>query len=128
MTLNYDALVAQLRAAAKHSEWTGVKPDEPTGLGWVETTDPLLMDAAAAIELLARLIATAPDLLGALKAEQAADEAFDAADEYTHRADAEDWLNDPTGSLHVNAARQRANDMRAKAKEMRIAAIAKASA
>lgn len=74
----------------------------------------------------AHLIAAAPDLLEAAKAEEEADQAFETADEATHRADAEGWLNDPTGSLHVNAAWSRANDLRAKAKELRVAAIAKA--
>lgn len=74
----------------------------------------------------AKLIAAAPDMLAALKAEAEADEAFDAADEYTHRADAEDWLNDPTGSLHVTEAWDRADRLRGEAKKLRAAAIAKA--
>lgn len=66
------------------------------------------------------------DMLEALKAEEEAESAFDAADEYTHRADAEGWLNDPTGSCHVTEAWDRANKLRATAKELRKAAIARA--
>ncbi|MBY5821450.1 hypothetical protein [Rhizobium leguminosarum] len=84
-------------------------------------------DPASDAEANARLISAAPDLLAALLAEDEADAAFDAADEYAHRADAEGWLDDPTGSLHVNGAWDRANDLRAKAKELRQAAIAKAT-
>lgn len=73
-----------------------------------------------------RLERAAPDMLAALKAEAEADALFDAADEHTHRAEAEGWLNDPTGSLHVTESWDVANKQRERAKALRSAAIAKA--
>lgn len=75
----------------------------------------------------ALLIAAAPEMLEALKAEDVADQAEDAHREHYERADAEDWLNDPTGSLHVSESMQHSLRLRQKAVEMRRAAIAKAT-
>lgn len=74
----------------------------------------------------ARLIAAAPEMLEALKAEDEADAAFDEAEEYTSRADGEGWLYEPTGSMHVTEIWGRANKLLVKAKELRSAAINKA--
>lgn len=62
-------------------------------------------------------------MLEALEAWKAADEAYEASQEIFERADAEGWLNDPTGSLHVQEARNRADALWRKAIEMRDAAL-----
>ena|GEM_PF-6632281 len=74
----------------------------------------------------AALIAAAPEMAEALRAEEEADHLFDAADEYTHRAEGEGWLNDPTGSMHVTEAWDRARQARERAKELRRAVLSKA--
>lgn len=74
----------------------------------------------------AHLIAAAPEMAEALQAEEEADRLFDVADEYTHRAEGEGWLNDPTGSMHVTEAWDRARQARERAKELRRAAFQKA--
>ena len=76
----------------------------------------------------ARLIAAAPDMLEALLAYQAADAADAAMLETIERATAEDWINDPTGSMHVNTASQRYHDALRHANELRDAALTKATA
>lgn len=75
----------------------------------------------------ARLISAAPDMLEALKAYREADAADDAMRETHERATAEDWVNDPTGSLHVWASVKRYNDAVRRANELRDAAISKAT-
>jgi hypothetical protein len=75
----------------------------------------------------AKLIASAPDMLEALQASREADAADDAMREAHERATAEDWINDPTGSLHVRAYVERYNDAVRRANDLRDAAIAKAT-
>jgi hypothetical protein len=87
--------------------------------GWIVATTSSEVDA--------RLIAAAPDMLAALEAEEAARTAFDGADEHHHRAEAEGWLNDPTGSGWVAQSYDYANRMAEKASDLRRAAISKAT-
>jgi hypothetical protein len=87
---------------------------------------PIFVHPTEDLRALALQMAAAPEMAEALRAEEEADELLDAADEYTHRADAEGWLNDPTGSLHVTEAWDRARQARDRAKKMRRAVLQKA--
>lgn len=127
----------RIEVKTKHTPrpWSAVNIDEQ---GWTVVADDTVVaivggggngeDFDPAYEADARLIAAAPELLEALMAAQAADKADDEFREYCERANAEDWINDPTGSMHVNSARTRANDARQKSVTLRDAAIAKAGA
>jgi len=68
------------------------------------------------------------ELVEGLRAWRAASEAEDAALELSERAEAEGWINDPTGSLHVHGGFTRANNALLKALELRDTLIAKAEA
>lgn len=83
-----------------------------------ETSERNLMNAAAdQIE----------ELLAALLAHEAAQTALNEAEEHSECAEAEGWLNDPTGSCWVSESYNRANKMFEVAAELRLAAIAKAT-
>jgi hypothetical protein len=81
--------------------------------------DTIARECREAAAELSRLSAIVKAQKEALEAESAADEADEAYLEILDRAEAEGWLNDPTGGSHVAEAGRRANEIRAGARALR---------
>jgi len=80
--------------------------------------------AALSPDVAIALIARVERAEAALRAWRDWDLAEDASLELYERAEAEDWRNDPTGSMHLHSAVQRANDKRSAALALRDTALA----